>query len=309
MYFQERQKKHSINFILADNSNANTTHSTRKLNRILAISHLLDQIVQIRVDFGNTIKHKKNIRKKEIREKMCFSCFGGSSSSAKVAQLSVVMNHGRKISMAIEDRIDKRSVGNSDMVDDSLWLQNENKKNKKELSDDEDSMVIMAGNNVKTKDTPGSFNSNEEENECIICFHPLDSQQLTQLPCDHRFHEQCINDWIAEDPTCPLCRDPLTCEGLKEKAWEYFKQQHYKLSENYCQRCLTLDPKDTDVHERLAYLLKRRGEIDKAEYHYKKCLGMIFCFFNFHAIFSVFQTKKNRVQCCVIPMHDYRVTF
>ena len=39
--------------------------------------------------------------------------------------------------------------------------------------------------------------------ECCICYVMTTDWML---PCEHRFHEECIRKWIAAMPTCPLCR-------------------------------------------------------------------------------------------------------
>jgi len=41
--------------------------------------------------------------------------------------------------------------------------------------------------------------------ECCICF---DGRTDWVLPCAHKFHEQCLADWVRKSAarTCPLCR-------------------------------------------------------------------------------------------------------
>lgn len=45
-------------------------------------------------------------------------------------------------------------------------------------------------------------------NECSICLEDLDDTVLpkTVLPCAHRFHDDCIDPWLARHNTCPLCQ-------------------------------------------------------------------------------------------------------
>ena len=43
--------------------------------------------------------------------------------------------------------------------------------------------------------------------ECSICqekFGFLD--KICELPCGHRFHQDCVNNWFKQKTTCPLCR-------------------------------------------------------------------------------------------------------
>jgi len=40
--------------------------------------------------------------------------------------------------------------------------------------------------------------------ECMIC---LDSDKINaELPCGHKFHNKCINEWLSTKNTCPVCR-------------------------------------------------------------------------------------------------------
>lgn len=33
---------------------------------------------------------------------------------------------------------------------------------------------------------------------------------LTELPCRHRFHTSCVEEWLLErSNSCPLCREPI----------------------------------------------------------------------------------------------------
>lgn len=46
-------------------------------------------------------------------------------------------------------------------------------------------------------------------NECSICYEPL-INNTTKLPCNHIFHNTCINSWITiNNNTCPYCRFSL----------------------------------------------------------------------------------------------------
>lgn len=48
--------------------------------------------------------------------------------------------------------------------------------------------------------------------ECSICLeHYLPEQVLVVLPChtSHHFHRNCLEDWLTNHSTCPLCRNSL----------------------------------------------------------------------------------------------------
>tara|TARA_B110001450_G_scaffold254809_1_gene280944 strand:- start:21022 stop:21348 length:327 start_codon:yes stop_codon:yes gene_type:complete len=40
--------------------------------------------------------------------------------------------------------------------------------------------------------------------KCLKCFKKKEIP--TKLPCNHFFHGQCVDPWIAKQNTCPLCR-------------------------------------------------------------------------------------------------------
>ena len=46
--------------------------------------------------------------------------------------------------------------------------------------------------------------------ECGVCMEALALEgRARQLPCEHRFHEECIVRWLRTHHTCPLCRHAL----------------------------------------------------------------------------------------------------
>nr|XP_007984093.2 E3 ubiquitin-protein ligase DZIP3 isoform X5 [Chlorocebus sabaeus] len=55
----------------------------------------------------------------------------------------------------------------------------------------------------------GASNPDEEEEEeepCVICHENLSPENLSVLPCAHKFHAQCIRPWLMQQGTCPTCR-------------------------------------------------------------------------------------------------------
>ena len=47
--------------------------------------------------------------------------------------------------------------------------------------------------------------------ECSVCMDNVEiGDEVTMLPCNHWFHEQCINTWLKEHNTCPHCRKGVT---------------------------------------------------------------------------------------------------
>ena len=47
--------------------------------------------------------------------------------------------------------------------------------------------------------------NNEVQNKCSICWEQIQGNSKTLL-CNHKFHRNCINTWLNQSTTCPLCR-------------------------------------------------------------------------------------------------------
>jgi hypothetical protein len=48
-------------------------------------------------------------------------------------------------------------------------------------------------------------------NDCSICLEPLTQNAATALPCGHRFHKDCIVNWLSRSQgKCPNCKQRIT---------------------------------------------------------------------------------------------------
>ncbi|XP_044298395.1 E3 ubiquitin-protein ligase RNF6 [Varanus komodoensis] len=57
-------------------------------------------------------------------------------------------------------------------------------------------------------------NASSEDSEisktCSVCINEyVVGNKLRQLPCMHEFHFHCIDRWLSENSTCPICRQPV----------------------------------------------------------------------------------------------------
>ncbi|KAJ1698881.1 hypothetical protein LUZ63_007393 [Rhynchospora breviuscula] len=64
--------------------------------------------------------------------------------------------------------------------------------------------------NVKSE---GSGNSSEDELTCSVCLEQVnDGDLLRSLPCVHQFHANCIDPWLRQQGTCPVCKHRVNGE-------------------------------------------------------------------------------------------------
>jgi hypothetical protein len=47
---------------------------------------------------------------------------------------------------------------------------------------------------------------NNQNEECCICLDSDNTNPWSILPCGHKFHGQCISQWLSSNHTCPICR-------------------------------------------------------------------------------------------------------
>jgi hypothetical protein len=49
---------------------------------------------------------------------------------------------------------------------------------------------------------------------CVICLGKFKSRHVvTELPCEHYYHQACINIWLETHNTCPMCRGVVPDDG------------------------------------------------------------------------------------------------
>eukprot|EP00293_Proteomonas_sulcata_P004949 CAMPEP_0184324878 /NCGR_PEP_ID=MMETSP1049-20130417/137418_1 /TAXON_ID=77928 /ORGANISM="Proteomonas sulcata, Strain CCMP704" /LENGTH=179 /DNA_ID=CAMNT_0026646769 /DNA_START=295 /DNA_END=834 /DNA_ORIENTATION=+ len=63
---------------------------------------------------------------------------------------------------------------------------------------------------------PLSADGPEDEDPCAICFDRSEGpEQWRVLPCGHRFHPHCVDDWLVKQGgSCPTCRHDPTRDYL-----------------------------------------------------------------------------------------------
>ena len=69
-----------------------------------------------------------------------------------------------------------------------------------------------------SKFTEGNkVNFSEENKSCTICMSAYEiEEEFMILPCLHRFHSECIKEWLNRKNTCPNCKDRI-CDHFEEE--------------------------------------------------------------------------------------------
>ena len=50
----------------------------------------------------------------------------------------------------------------------------------------------------------------DKECRCPICLEELVSGEVLRcLPCKHQFHRDCVDRWLTQKATCPICQQSL----------------------------------------------------------------------------------------------------
>uniref|UniRef100_A0A8C0QX79 RING-type E3 ubiquitin transferase n=1 Tax=Canis lupus dingo TaxID=286419 RepID=A0A8C0QX79_CANLU len=64
-----------------------------------------------------------------------------------------------------------------------------------------------------------SFGGSGALKACSICITEYtEGNRLRILPCSHEFHVHCIDHWLSENSTCPICRGQVVGSGEKENS-------------------------------------------------------------------------------------------
>jgi ribosomal protein L37AE/L43A len=101
----------------------------------------------------------------------------------------------------------------------------------------------------------------QTDNNCSICFEPMIENVATALPCGHRFHKGCIQNWLSRSQgKCSLCRSvitniPYVPEGRANRTFG-----NVPLSQQ--QQAPPAPPPILDPTQRRQYILQRLREIE-----------------------------------------------
>ncbi|XP_007528671.1 E3 ubiquitin-protein ligase RNF6 [Erinaceus europaeus] len=85
-------------------------------------------------------------------------------------------------------------------------------------SDDDDRIRGLTKeqiDNLSTRNYEHNSIDGELGKICSVCISDyVTGNKLRQLPCMHEFHIHCIDRWLSENCTCPICRQPVLGSSL-----------------------------------------------------------------------------------------------
>ena len=92
------------------------------------------------------------------------------------------------------------------------YCKNLNKTNDETLLDDYDELddeLDLEANTKPSNTELAQINYiSKSTDECSICLETLKNKEITQFECLHKYHKECINDWINRrnnNINCPEC--------------------------------------------------------------------------------------------------------
>ena len=54
------------------------------------------------------------------------------------------------------------------------------------------------------------YRFSDEDNKCVVCQYEFkNGEEVTQLPCGHLFHSDCVDTWLSKNKVCPMCHKEI----------------------------------------------------------------------------------------------------
>eukprot|EP00658_Telonema_sp_P-2_P013638 TRINITY_DN1516_c0_g1_i1.p1 TRINITY_DN1516_c0_g1~~TRINITY_DN1516_c0_g1_i1.p1 ORF type:complete len:188 (-),score=23.38 TRINITY_DN1516_c0_g1_i1:371-934(-) len=79
-------------------------------------------------------------------------------------------------------------------------------------------LSILPTRVVAVKDT--DVDEDDEKRTCMICLCEKEvAETLRTLPCLHDFHKDCVDEWLLQNATCPVCKLDILA-GIRDSGLE-----------------------------------------------------------------------------------------
>ena len=115
-------------------------------------------------------------------------------------KIIVTLNETRKVSVIVRP-VSCNEVG--EVLSRTLSKKNDLKETLKSLGVEQVSLSeILPKYKKNSKELIGK--------ECTICQDVYKEREYSRkLKCGHMFHKKCIDRWLKQNPSCPICRHDL----------------------------------------------------------------------------------------------------
>ncbi|KAK4780209.1 hypothetical protein SAY87_016315 [Trapa incisa] len=88
----------------------------------------------------------------------------------------------------------------------SLCFLDRDSSSRQHISSSSGSSEVMQGSDAAAANT----NYSEDDLMCTICLEQVNKGDLVRsLPCLHQFHANCIDPWLRQQGTCPMCKHKM----------------------------------------------------------------------------------------------------
>ena len=73
---------------------------------------------------------------------------------------------------------------------------------------------------------------NDDRDECAICKLKIEKNGIITSPfaCGHRFHRDCINDWIKRKQNCPGCDSILINNNITQRRSQIINNNEWAIN-------------------------------------------------------------------------------
>ena len=133
----------------------------------------------------------------------------GSGEDGPILRLSHFRIRRRNSDLENNSHIDYNINDDNLLLEDLNFLEDENNDNSFKKDDYKEILSYIPTSTVK------EIKKSSNNNKCVICLSDFQvGEQESTLPCLHIFHSNCIEKWIIENKTCPICKYDISLNSL-----------------------------------------------------------------------------------------------
>lgn len=146
-----------------------------------------------------------------------------NSLKLKYKNKTWILNNEEKDTKTIIKKCLRKNINGGIITSyDMINIGNVKNNNFKKIVEKDNSSIIDSFKRNKLFFFKGIIDNNKnyfDSDTCVICLEEFknDKNNLINLGCKHRFHTQCLKDWIKHNKKCPICRQKISIRNILEK--------------------------------------------------------------------------------------------